>query len=275
MKRSAMSGCTVTNEDLIAYDDGYLAGGRRELVEAHLATGCPSCQRRLAEFREVTRIIQRSAPEIDPRRVQRVRRGVRRKLNQNPRDHRMARMVRPMLASVALGLLILAFAPVSNAGTLLGEFVRFGKVVPLPSGIGGSNTAITPVATAPPGVGLSFAGVEPDVLPLALVRTERSVPNPERLAVVYRNESGLEITVIQIPATPGALVMDPDNGTFVVPIGSMNVLVLPGPWPESALALFWERDGVAFSMSVTEATGLFPLADAIQVASALIKDRRD
>lgn len=266
-----MTGCSVTDEDLIAYDDGYLAGGRRELVEAHLVTGCPSCRRRLAEFREVTRIIQESTPPVNPRQVQRVRQGVRRGITQEPRDNRMARLVRPLAMVGALGLLVLTLAPgVSDAGSLLGDFVQFRPVVPF-----GPGVAVKHVATAPPGIGLSFAGVEPDVLPLDLVRAERSVPNPERLEVLYRNGSGLEITVTQIPAKPGALVMDPDNGTYVVLIEGTNVLVLPGPWPESALAMFWEQDEVAFSMSVTAARGQFSLSEAIQVVTALVTDGRD
>ena len=59
-----MTRCDLPDTDLIAYTDGELHGARREYVEVHLRV-CTTCQARLEEIHETTRLLQRATPLTD------------------------------------------------------------------------------------------------------------------------------------------------------------------------------------------------------------------
>lgn len=56
--------CDLPVEDLVAYDEGALAGARKEKVEAHLRA-CPSCRDELASFASVDGVLRSATPLID------------------------------------------------------------------------------------------------------------------------------------------------------------------------------------------------------------------
>src|SRR5215207_1518739 len=112
--------CDVRDEDLVAYADNYLTGGRRELVEAHLQVRCPSCRRRLDDFRAVDEILLASTPVVDVRRSQQELRRWLDAIDTNRPPRRSFRQIAVVAALVLLGLI---FWPAAlDADSLVGDF---------------------------------------------------------------------------------------------------------------------------------------------------------
>ena len=261
--------CDVRDEDLVAYVDNYLTGGRRELVEAHLQVRCASCQGRLDDFRAVDEILLATAPVVD---VQQSRQELRRWLDTIDTNQPPRRSLRQIAVVAALSLLSLIFWPrVLDAGSLVGDFIEFGEVqVRRIPGVPAEGVPVKGVATAPEGLTLTFRGLEPADLPIELVQVERSVPSTDRLELLFRNQTGLAILLTQSPASQPAITIAPTGSGYVVPIASTEVLVLPDPWPESVAAMFWENDGIVFELLVTESWGGLSLADATHIVTTLL-----
>lgn len=261
--------CTLPAEDLIAYADGYLGGGRRELVEAHLAA-CAHCQERLAAFDEVDRLLQEGTPLTgDPN----GRAIVRARLAQAGRRT----PPRGLLAAPVLFLLLLLVvsAPVTEAGFPLGRFVTFGEITVTQWLPEEERRPVEHVASSDPDVQtLPFRSVEPAALPLGLVRVERSTPKPERLELLYRDGDDLAILIFQSPARPGMVTINDASGTETTRIGDTPVLIGQGPRPDTVSDLDWERDGVFFSVLIIEApTGAYGglrTEDALRIVEAVI-----
>jgi len=264
--------CTLPAEDLIAYADGYLGGGRRELVEAHLAT-CPHCQERMAAFDEVDRLLQQGTPLTDdPNGRAMVRTRLEMEINRSGRTPRLLAV--PLLALVSLLVLAFVIQPVTEAGFPLGRFVTFGEFEVkqwLPEEERGP---VEHVAPSDPSVSeLPFRTVEPAVLPLGLMRVERSIPGPERLELLYRDGGDLAILVTQTPAEPDMVTIDGPRmeTTFVA---DTPVLMGTGIRPDTVADLLWERNGVFFALIVIESpTGVqdgLKTSDVLEIVEALM-----
>jgi hypothetical protein len=262
--------CTLPAEDLIAYADGYLSGGRRELVEAHLVA-CPHCRERLAAFRDVDRLLQEGTPLSDDPEG---RAEIRTRLERADRPRRPVSRLLAAPVLVALLALVLFAGPgaVTEAAFPLGRFITFGNL-----GFSSSDeesTAVAHVAPSDPSVlTLPFRTVEPAALPFDLVLAERSTPDPDRLELLYRNGDDLALLVIQSPAEPGMITIDaPSTETHLVQ-GS-TVLMVMDPRPDAVALFVWERQNVFFEVAVLEApTGAYgglEKSDALEIVAALI-----
>lgn len=261
--------CVVPGEDLVAYDDGYLTGGRRELVETHLAA-CPHCQARLRAFREVDEIIRRAAAPIDDRTLRAALHDRLLAEASRPARRQPPRRLLAAIPSALLLLTLLVWPLASTGGFELGRFIRFGPVEgERDSGDGQRLEDVAPASVV--GLEVSFAGVEPDQLPLALSRVSRSVPEPGLLEVLYRSSAGLAILVTQTPVNGPVVEMDPFGAEEVVSIRDTPVLRLEGARPGTVSGLYWERKEVVFELLVTDAPPewLGP-ADATRLVEALM-----
>lgn len=246
--------CTLPAEDLIAYADGYLTGGRRELVEAHLAA-CPYCQERVAAFGEADRLLREGSPLSDDPEG---RADIRTRLEQSGHQRRaLPRLLAaPVLALVCLLALVLVAGPVpTEAGFPLGRYVSFGEIDAtgwLPEA---ERRPVEHVAPSDPSVlALPFQSVEPAALPFDLTLAERSTPEPERLELLFSNGDDLTILITQAPAKPGMVTIDaPAAMTETTRVGDTPVLIGRGMRFDSVASLDWERDGVFFSVLVLEA----------------------
>lgn len=274
------SWCRLRPEELIAYDDGSLPAGRREIVEAHLAA-CRHCQERLATFREVDRIVQEQAVPVDVSmrrradlraRLHEANQGLTlsasRKLDWPHLPSLGARLLAPVL------LLLLLLPSVSQADFPLSHFVRFGEVETRRELSPDQQVAIRHVAPSDPDVPPpSFPVVAPLELPLGLVRVEQSVPAREQVELLYRNQNDVALLMSQLPAETGLVTLEP-HGTEVVMIQDTHVLLLDDSRPDAVSAMHWEQEGVAFNVLVTEAPtgpyGGFPRGDALTVVEAIM-----
>lgn len=281
MKRDEASGtgrdmdgfCSVTGEDLVAYLDGYLAGGRRELVDAHLRTRCPGCEGRVAMFREVDELVKKAVgPPIDDpaRRV-----ALRERLEVEAR--RRKRRPGGLVVVGAVAALVLAVALLrpgaSVANAPWGDWLRFEDVLvdrttppadapPLPAGAGTDPASVQAPA---------FKTAEPARLPLGLVLAERSLPNPRLLELVYRDPSGVELSVFETPIEAASVSIGSLGQPSTIVVGGTEVLVLEDPRPGAVAGLFWERGGVVFDMLILASPpeGL-QLADAQAIIEAFM-----
>lgn len=265
--------CTLPAEDLIAYTDGYLTGGRRELVEAHLKA-CLHCRERVAAFHEVDRLLQESTPLTDdPNGRAMIRTRLEREAGRSTSSLR-ARFAPLLLLLLLLGLVLIAGPiPAIEAGFPLSRFVSFGEIEPSTSRE--ESTLVEHVAPSDPSVSaLPFRTVEPAKLPLGLVRIERSVPGPERLQLLYRDGDDLAILILQAPARPGMVTIDDASRMETTLVGDTPVLIGRGTRPDSVADLHWEHEGVFFTMLVIEsptgAYGGLKTADALEIVEAVI-----
>jgi hypothetical protein len=265
--------CSVTGEDLVAYLDGYLAGGRRELVEAHLRTRCPACHERVAAFREVDRLVQAAVgPPIDDP-AGRVALRERLEVEARRRKRRPGGLVL-VGAVAALVLAVALFRPgASVADAPWGDWLRFEDVrvdrttppaaaPPLPAGAGTDRASVQAPA---------FKTAEPARLPLGLVLAERSLPNPRLLELVYRDPTGLEVSLFEAPTGAASVSIGSLGEPSRIVVGGTEVLVLEDPRPRAVAALFWERGGVVFDMLILASPpeGL-QLADARAIIEAFM-----
>ena len=173
-----MTSCDLPIEDLVAYLDGDLRGGRMELVEAHLQA-CPVCRRRRAQFAEVDRLLRESSPLTDdPAGRAAIAARVAGLTTTGGRARLPLRRAVAVLALVAALALALGWPVLSRAQPGLGRFVR---VTAQPPGLGvpvGQGPPGTPLAGAPvaqPGTPQgAFRSIEPERLPLGLELVERA-----------------------------------------------------------------------------------------------------
>lgn len=274
--------CRLQPEELVAYDDGTLSGGRREIVEAHLAA-CPHCQERMAAFHEVDRIILANAISVDVpvQRRSELRTRLNREANRRSGMSTYLQLASPLqrpvvaLGLVALLLLLTVVPTVTEAGFPLGRFVRFAKVELEQALPRDAQDPIRHVASSvPDSLEPSFQAVAPAELPLGLVRVEQSTPNPDRVELLYRNQAGVAILVTEIPAATGMVTLE-STGTDLSTVRDTDVLIVDDPRPEAVAALFWERDGVFFGVLVIEAPpgahGGLKRADALLVVEAMME----
>lgn len=275
--------CSVRSEELVAYLDGYLAGGRRELVDAH-ARVCPSCRERIAMFREVDQLVREAVgpPRDDP--VARARLRARLAAEARPRGHprllpRVPRGLLPRaspwvtvpLAALLLALLVLPLS--SRAGWPLGDVVHVGpfrseRAAPTD----GAPVVLRGVATPQvPSLEPGFRSVEPASLPQGLARAERSVPAAGRVELAYRSPTGLALHLAEVPAAGASVKVAPSPGQGTAVVGDTAVFWLGDPRPGTVSALFWERGGVFFELLVIESSaGGLPLADALAIVEAVV-----
>ena len=269
-----MTNCDLPIEDLVAYLDGDLRGGRMELVEAHLQA-CPACRRRRAQFEEVDRLLRESSPLIDdPAGRAAIAARVARAAGTRGRAQLPLRRAIAALALLATALaLAFGWPAISRAQPGLGRFVRF-SAQPLGQGV--------PVGQGPPGTPLAgvhspqpsgqqgaFRPIEPARLPLGLELVEQATESTGRRELQYRNEDGVVILVTQEPARGASTTIVAGKAETVV-VGDSEVLWLKAPQPEAVAQLTWERRGVLFQLWVLQAPprGL-PFADASLVVEAL------
>jgi len=260
--------CTLPGEDLIAYTDGYLTGGRRELVEAHLRA-CPHCRARVAAFDEVDRLLREGTSLTDDPHGRAMVRTRLERAGRNPPPRRL--MAVPVLAAL-LVLVMLLPGTVTEAGFPLGRFITFGEIER--SSSREESTLVEHVAPSDPNVSeLTFRSVEPAALPHDFRLAERSTPGPGRLELLYRDGDDLAILITQTLAEPDMVTIDgPTMETTLV--GGTPVLIGAGIRPGTVGELFWEHDGVFFIAIVIESpigrqTGL-ETADALEIVEALI-----
>lgn len=272
------SQCRLRPEELVAYLDGTLPVGRREIIEAHLVA-CRSCQERLATFREVDTIIQEQALTPDTSMWRRTR--LRDRLQQEairPTNRRLFSQLslnRAVTLLVPLLLLLVLLPAVGRAGFPLSHFVRFAEVEITEKLSPDEQEAIRHVAPSGSDVsGPSFPVVAPPELPFGLALVEQSTPDDERVELLYRNDSGVALLVTQLPAKDGLVTLERD-GTEVATVRDTDVLIVRDPRPGAVAAFTWERDGVFFDVLVIEAPtggyGGFKRADALQVVEALME----
>jgi anti-sigma factor RsiW len=274
--------CRIKPEELVAWQDGTLPTGRREIVEAHL-TACPHCQERLASFREIDAFIQRHATPVEDF-VQgraalhdRLRREGSRKQDSSRSLRLAAPLRRPVVVRLLVGLfVVLAVVPVATqAGFPLGSFVRFAEVeikewLPLDE-----QRPIRHVAPTDPTVSrTSFSPVAPAQLPLGLMRVEQSTPNADQVELLYRNDAGVAILVTELPAETGMVTLE-ETGTDLASVRGIDVLIVRDPRPDAVAALIWERGDVYFDVRVIEAptggNGGLKQADAFVIVEGLIE----
>lgn len=243
----------ASGEDLVAYADGYLAGRRREIVEGHLRA-CPRCQDRLRGFAEVARIVQRGAPLVDDpagRAALHARLAAEDRRAAPPRRRATGKIL-VAAASLVLAVALLASPLASEAGFPFGRFLRFGPVVDeRDPGDGQRLEDVAPASVV--GLEPSFAGVEPDQLPLGLRRVARSVPEPGRLELLYQSPAGLAVLLTQTPVNGSVVEMDPFGVQETIEVRGTPVLQLEGAGSGAVAGLYWERREVVFELLVTEA----------------------
>lgn len=179
--------CRVPAEDLITYSDGSLLGGRREIVEAHLVA-CPYCKARLAQYREVDRLIQEECSDSSFALGQRV--ALRRRLVEEATPglrfttHRPGRLF-PGIA-VAILLAILVYPGARSADFLWGRLGHFAEIggtgsppenpqAPLYNLNGPSNDTTS----------LESTPIAPTELPFGFSETEQSIIGSDRVDLSY------------------------------------------------------------------------------------------
>ena len=266
--------CDLPIEDLVAYLDGELRGGRQELVEAHLQA-CPDCRRRRARFEEVDRLLRESSPLTDdPAGRAAIAARVARQSGASGRARLPLRRAVAVLALLVALSLALGWPALSQARPGLGRFVRFTDQ-PLAQGV--------PVGQEPPGTPLagvqlpqpgiaqgSFRPLEPERLPLGLELVARATGPTGRRELHYRNADGVAVLVTQEPARGAVQTIAGDYAETVV-VGDSEVLWLKAPQPEAVARLSWERGGVFYQLWILRPpAGGLSFAEARLIVEALI-----
>lgn len=251
-----MRQCRVPAEDLITYSDGSLVEGRREIVEAHLAA-CPHCQARLAQFRDVDRLIQDACGNpsvpLGQRTVLR-----RRLVDEATRDSRFTtHYPSKQLSAIAIAILlvILVFPRTTRADFPWADLVRFAEISvtgSLPPELQGPIDSLT--APSSDTTSLDFAPIAPAELPFGFVRTERSIVDSEHLELLYESEIGLTILVSEMRSGAKSITLDVTDPEWTEVQGT-RVLVINDARPASVAAFMWERDGVFFDALVVRSLG--------------------
>lgn len=119
---------------------------------------------------------------------------------------------------------------------------------------------------------LPFPAVEPEQLPIGLVKAERSTPAADRLELLYRNAAGTALLLAESPAdvTAPPTVPASEFGQARVQVGDAAVLALNDPRPEAVAGALWDRRGVRFELLVIAAPPAgFSVADTARIVEAL------
>ncbi|CAN5619977.1 hypothetical protein BH24CHL1_BH24CHL1_15840 [soil metagenome] len=248
--------CDFPIEDLIDYADGLLVGERRATVEAHLRT-CDACQRRALSADDMGRLFREHVVESGP--------GFEMDEQQRPHvamsHHPRAVPWRMALAAAAiLMVLVVALEPATSlADFRLGRLVAF--IIPDDDG----SPANVPGDQEPPGTpmtsleqssfsieSLPFQVVMPQRLPLDLVLVEHSASTDGTLTILYRNQSGLTIDLIQGPADPSGASVDVDAVEWIVVREIEVLLQRDSRLSASVYRAVWESEDVLFDLWVAK-----------------------
>lgn len=272
--------CRLKADELIAYQDGTLTAGRREIVEAHLSA-CDHCQQRMADFRDVDRIVQESA--IPPTMPDQWRAELLTRLHQESRCHPVSRYLTfplrlpgfiPVKLLVVVLLVLATLPTMTEAGFPLGDFVHFGKIEVTATLPPDQVHAIHHVRPSDPDASPpSFDVVAPAKLPLGLVRVEQSTPKLDHVELLYRDQFDTALLITQLPAESGKVTLEHAD-TRVETVHGTPVVINLSIRPDAVSALTWERDGVFFNVLVIEAPmgeyGGFKRAGALIVVEAMM-----
>lgn len=263
----------LRGEDLIAVEDGYLTGRRRERVYGHLAT-CQACQARLREYREVGELIRRRSPRpaADPDR----RAALMAQIQARAARRRWPWFWRPLLVSAVTVLVLIAttvLPSVSEADSLLGDFVRFGQIEvkesfeePKPLAV---PTLTSGISTSMPDS--AFSIVEPATLPLGFEIAAREAPTPLLFTLYFQNDAGDSLMLNQEPAKTGRATIDSKEPADIVTFHDRSVLLVGDPRPGIVSAMFWDRDGIGFGLLVVdEPSGGLLRQDALAIVDAIM-----
>lgn len=261
----------LTGEDLVAVEGGYLTGRRRERVYRHLVT-CQACQARLRENHELNELIRRHVrPAFDPA----SRAALLARLEEEAARRRRPRFWRPLLVSAVtvLILLVATLLPgVSEADSLLGDFVRFGEIK-VKERFADPQPLTVPTRSAPESASLDldFEPFEPGDLPLGYAFVARKVPKPDTLELYFENADGDSLMLTQGPTRAGMVGVPPNAGDWATSIDGAPVLVTADPRPDVTGAVGWERHGIVFVlMTINEPPGGLPVSDALAIVLAII-----
>lgn len=283
-----MQHCDLANEHIIFYALDDLRGARREYVEAHIA-GCPDCQRRLAEFQEVKRLLREAGSTADDAAHRAaIKQDIRQRARTRRRHGGWRALVAPksklsrwqpiLLAGLLLVLIVAFLAP----QTSLADF-PLGRVIgiltePASNGLRiisssqdpPSAPANTPEPVQYDAAELPFQPVTPAALPFGLKFVDQTWPYPQNAASRYENASNLTIELIQTPIAASDLAISPNIETVTI----LNTVVMQhmSPEPGAIAALYWVRDGFVFQLSPLRAPyGGLMAEDAHLIARALMQ----
>ena len=267
--------CDFPIDDLIDYADGLLAGERKAMVEAHLRT-CFACQRRMLSSDDIGRLFREHV----------VGRGSGLE-TQEPRPlpvvaahQRRTVPWRPALAAAAI-LMVLVVAlqpPTSLADFRLGRLVAF--ITPSDDG----SPSILPGDQEPPGTpmtspepssasveSLPFQAVMPQHLPLDLTLVEHSASSEGWLDILYRNDLGFTIQLIEVAVGSSGATADADAVDWIL-VGDIEVLLQrDSPLSDSVYRAIWEREGVLFDLLVAKSPSIgLSVAQIAEIVEAVI-----
>lgn len=262
----------LTGEDLVAIDGGYLTGRRRERVYGHLAT-CQACQARVRKDREFTELLRRQLraridPAMEAAMIERV-------LAEAARRRQRRRFRGPLLvgAMTMLALFLMTALPsVSEADSLLGDFVRFGQIEikerfedPKPLAVPAAPVINIDLSALP------FDPVMPATLPLGYRLVATELASDDVVNLYFENSEGDSLMLSEGPNIPGAIVVPPDQGDWTTMVGDTPVLVTADPRLDVTGAVGWEEYGIVFVlMTIDEPSGGLPVRDARKIVEAII-----
>ncbi|HVX29490.1 MAG TPA: hypothetical protein VHA53_03340 [Nitrolancea sp.] len=274
-----MTRCDVPDTDLIAYTDGELHGARREYVEVHLRV-CLSCQARLAEILETTRLLQRATPLTDdPDGRARIKARLAAEAQRQPRPARRL----PMLVAVpALMLIVLTVISLTwttsptQASMSLRSLIRRAN---LSAGPAAPSTVLTrdrlpgTAALSPDQTDIQQATFPTVVLPRlagGLTLTSFTLMRDDYAELRYTGPNQLVIRLGETPAaTSNATSEDSDQ---LVVISGTQVLWHLNRYDTSAIVnAFWVRNGVEFQLAMIQDAGPgVPVSVAQQIIQQII-----
>lgn len=248
--------CRVPDEDLIMYSDGLLLEGRREIVEAHLGA-CPSCQARLARYRDVDRLIQDecgdSSFSLGQRAVLRRRLADEASRDSRFTTYRPGKMIPGLVVAILLALIV--YPQTTLADFPWAHLVRFAEVNvtgSLPQDLRGPITGL--IGSSNEKTSLEFTPIAPTELPFGFLQTEQSIVDPEHLELFYRSEIGLSMLVSESGSGATSVTLDV-TGPEWTSVQGTEVLIISDPRPGAVAAFYWERNDVFFQVMVVESLG--------------------
>lgn len=272
--------CDLADDHIVLYALDDLRGARREYVEAHI-NACSECQRRLAEFRGITRLLQQSgtvADDVGHRATLRTR------IASNQSDspytpgrsghkRKLFRWQPMLLAGLLLVLAVVFLAPeASRASFPLGRVIGIltESASDGPSAL--SSNQERPATPEPLRHGvaeLPFQPVAPFDLPLGLELVDQQWPQPHVVASRYDNTISLSVELIQTPIAVSDLAISPTIETVMI----LDTIVMQhtSPEPGAIAALYWVRDGFVFQLlPLRTSQGGLMAEDAHQIAKSLM-----
>ena len=248
--------CSISDADLLRYEDGDLAHERRITLDAHITT-CPRCQERLAAAVAVGQLLRATLqPVHDPAGEARLLAELRRH-DRQPRPGRIVDRMTTTPIAVALSLLVIIAAGITLQETTTADF-RLGRVVHF---VAGSDPATQREGQPPDGQSLTtmessaatvtaILPVVPRTLPDGLTLVERIDLAPARVVAHYAAASGLAIRVGQEPVRPDLTVIGTGRTERIV-VQQTEVIVERNTLGSIVRAV-WEREQVFFDLVILE-----------------------